>query len=67
MPNTKGLSFDLDSLNTFVSFQFGAAQTAGGGTAGSETIEAEELKPTQVTINTQGVQNEESISFISRK
>ena len=25
MPNTRGLSFDLDSLNTFVSFQFGGA------------------------------------------
>lgn len=23
LPNTQGLSFDLDSLNTFLSFQFG--------------------------------------------
>ena len=45
MPNTKGLSFDLDSLNTFVSFQLrgGSGQSQGGITV---DVEAEELKPT---------------------
>ena len=36
LPNVSGLSFDIDSLNTFVSFQFNVAGEA----------EPEELKPT---------------------
>lgn len=65
LPNTTGLSFDLDSLNTFVSFQFAGGQPLGLG--GSVDTEDNELKPTHIIIDTQGRQTEETISFITRK
>ena len=51
MPNTNGLSFDLDSLNTFVSFQFGSVSTHSLSQGGSVDTEPDELKPTQITIS----------------
>ena len=51
MPNTSGLSLDLDSLNTFVSFQFGSSLTQSGATGSMSDQEAEELKPTQTVVD----------------
>ena len=53
-----GLSFDMDSLNTFVSFQFGAVGSIQRVTQGQGAVDAEdnELKPTHVVINSQGMQ-----------
>ena len=48
MPNTKGLSFDLDSLNTFVSFQLrgGSGQSQGGITVDVEASDKiDNVKP----------------------
>ena len=52
-----GLSFDMDSLNTFVSFQFNTSAEA----------EDEELKPQQTVINDQGRHVTENISLIQRR
>lgn len=50
LPNTSGLTFDIDSINTFISFQIGGV---GSTVAGGED-EIAELKPKQVSMNAQG-------------
>eukprot|EP00354_Favella_ehrenbergii_P005667 CAMPEP_0170464156 /NCGR_PEP_ID=MMETSP0123-20130129/8996_1 /TAXON_ID=182087 /ORGANISM="Favella ehrenbergii, Strain Fehren 1" /LENGTH=205 /DNA_ID=CAMNT_0010729763 /DNA_START=635 /DNA_END=1252 /DNA_ORIENTATION=- len=52
LPNTTGLSLDLDSLNTLLSFQLGSALSGSSQdnlTAGHQN-EVDELKPTQMVV-----------------
>jgi len=67
LPNTSGLSFDMDSLNTFLSFQFGSTLKGSQGSALGADSEVEELMPLQTVVSTQGVPTQETIKLSSRK